>query len=44
MVRDALVRLTDDPLMIEWTDLNSDSPTAHPKQVWPTSICPSPPR
>ncbi|KAL3483413.1 hypothetical protein BJX62DRAFT_244908 [Aspergillus germanicus] len=35
MVRDALARLTDDPLMIEWTDLNLDSPITHPKQFVP---------
>lgn len=33
MVRDALARLTDDPLNIEWTALNTETPVAHPNQV-----------
>ncbi|KAF9889563.1 hypothetical protein FE257_007273 [Aspergillus nanangensis] len=35
MVRDALARLTDDPLTIEWAALNSDTPIAHPTQFVP---------
>lgn len=33
MVRDSVARCTDDPLKVEFTQLNSDSPVAHPNQV-----------
>ncbi|KAL4969930.1 uncharacterized protein BDV14DRAFT_195468 [Aspergillus stella-maris] len=35
MVRDALARLGNDPLSIEWTALNGDEPVRHPTQFIP---------
>ncbi|KAL3468077.1 hypothetical protein BJX64DRAFT_282961 [Aspergillus heterothallicus] len=37
MVRDAIARLTGDPLTIKWTALNGDSPIAHPMQFVPSN-------
>jgi hypothetical protein len=34
MVRDAVALTTDDPLMVQYTQLNSDTPVAHPNQVF----------